>query len=375
MAGGKFSLNLSNSSTKLEFNKYKLKNNIFSSNLNDVMTSYDEINYNVVSKEIINQKDLNNRNESLIKDHADLNGDGKITIDDENLLKQHILGTTGPFKQNGDVNNDGLVNIKDASEIQNYINNSANNASELNNQTLSFDQSYTDGKAKTEYFQVYTEEPDPAIAINYWSDRLSSSDFVYPKDSKTGKSLGAWPKNYKDYPIQLTNYKIYDDNFIWPVTPSEGKYIFVYNHNGIDIMADFGTPIYSPVDGLIEFSSWGDTPNKGCDETAYTITIRLNEPIALNGKNTDSIDSIFLGHLSGIRYRVDPGTQSIQIKKGELLGFVGNAQGDPKVEGWAPHLHASYFNNVKGYDTAFLDTQEIEKLYNVENGKNIKSGN
>ena len=98
MAGGKFSLNLSNSSTKLEFNKYKLKNNIFSSNLNDVMTSYDEINYNVVSKEIINQKDLNNGNESLIKDHADLNGDGKITIDDENLLKQHILGTTGPFK-------------------------------------------------------------------------------------------------------------------------------------------------------------------------------------------------------------------------------------------------------------------------------------
>ena len=182
MAVGKFSVNLSNSSTKLEFNKYKLKNNIFSSNLNDIMTSYDEINYNVVSKEIINQKDLNNGNESLRKDHADLNGDGKITIDDENWLKQHILGTTGPFKQNGDVNNDGLVNIKDVSEIQNYINNSANNASELNNQTLSFDQSYTDGKAKAEYFQVYTEEPDPAIAINYWSDRLSSSDFVYPKD-------------------------------------------------------------------------------------------------------------------------------------------------------------------------------------------------
>ena len=369
MAGGKFSLNLSNSSTKLEFNKYKLKNNIFSSNLNDVMTSYDEINYNVVSKEIINQKDLNNGNESLIKDHADLNGDGKITIDDENLLKQHILGTTGPFKQNGDVNNDGLVNIKDASEIQNYINNSANNASELNNQTLSFDQSYTDGKAKTEYFQVYTEEPDPAIAINYWSDRLSSSDFVYPKDSKTGKSLGAWPKNYKDYPIQLTNYKIYDDNFIWPVTPSEGKYIFVYNHNGIDIMANFGTPIYSPVDGTLVYSTWGNTTNKGSDETAYSVTITPDQKITYAGT---TIDEIFMTHMSGIRYRCEWGQCNRKVKKGELLGFVGNAAGSANSVGWAPHVHMTLYNS-SSYNTG-LSTSSIEKLYNIKSNTNRKAG-
>lgn len=44
-------------------------------------------------------------------------------------------------------------------------------------------------------------------------------------------------------------------------------------------MAVFGTPIYSPVDGILEYSEWGHTGNHGGDATAYSLSIKLTTPI------------------------------------------------------------------------------------------------
>ena len=233
--------------------------------------------------------------------------------------------------------------------------------------TLGFGESYSDGNA-TSGFYVTQSEPDPSLAINYWS-YVDSKDFVYPKDEKTGKSLGAWPKNYKSIPAQLDNPKTYQKYFIWPVTPSGGTYSYVYEHNGIDIMADFGEPIYSPVDAILVYSTWGHTTNRGSDETAYSVTLELEKPVKFKGV---SIGHIFMTHMSGIRYRCEWGECNRKVKKGELLGFVGNAAGSAESPGWATHLHMTYY--PYDYYSGGLYTTNMEKLYNIKSGTKRKAG-
>lgn len=215
-------------------------------------------------------------------------------------------------------------------------------------------------------------EPDPSAAVNYWKNILNPNDYIYPKDEKTGLPLGAWPKNYGSIPTQLSTYKTYGNAFIWPVTPVKGVYQFVYQHTGMDIMAYFGEPIYSPVNGVLEYSEWGHTSNQGGDETAYSLSIKLTEPVVVNGK---TISTIFFTHMSGIRYRCARGRCNRTVRKGELLGFVGNAAGSAESVGWAPHLHATYY--PEGNYGAGLNTTAMENLYNVPNytkGYNIVAG-
>lgn len=205
--------------------------------------------------------------------------------------------------------------------------------------------------------QVLGDEPDPSLAIKYWSDYLSVDDFIFPKDESSGLSLGAWPKNHENIPKQLSNYKEYN-GFIWPTTPIDDTYTFVYEHNGIDIMANVGTPVYSPVSGTLDYSEWGHTVNKGSDETAYTVSINLDTPISFGGVN---IQKVFLTHLCGIRYRCSSCNQTIQ--KGELIGYTGNAAGDAASVGWAPHLHMTLYDG-SNYDNGVYTTN-IQKLYNI----------
>lgn len=206
-------------------------------------------------------------------------------------------------------------------------------------------------------------EPDPSAPINCWPNIVSADNFIYPKDEKTGLPLGAWPKNYASYPTQLSGYKTYYGEFIFPTTPTKETYHFVYDHNGIDIMSNFGTPVYSPVDGKLDYSEWGHTSNRGGDETSYSISITLSKPTTVG--NT-TITSIFLTHMSGIRYRCTWNSCNRNVKKGELIGFTGNAAGTSESVGWAPHLHATYYP-ASGYD-AGLRTANMESLYSIPNG-------
>lgn len=220
--------------------------------------------------------------------------------------------------------------------------------------------------------EVLTEEPDPSCAINYWANKvvLNKDDYVYPKD-ENGKSLGAWPSNYSSIPktIKIEN-KYAKDYFIWPVTPTYGVYRFVYDHNGIDIEAPVGTPIYSPVDGTLVYSHWGNTVNKGSDETAYSVRITLDTMFLYDDV---LVTDVFLTHLSGIIYRCSSVNEcNRKVKQGELIGFVGTAAGTATSPGFAPHLHMSIYN-FKSYD-AGLTTKQIESLYKMSNYKKIKAG-
>ena len=213
---------------------------------------------------------------------------------------------------------------------------------------------------------VFSSEPNPADPMSCYPNIIAMSKFTFPVDSN-GRKLGSFPKNYNSIPTQLTNYKTYHKEFIIPVTPVSSKYNFVYQHNGIDFMAVFGTPIYSPVDGTLQYSEWGHTGNKGWDETAYSASIVMDRPVTFNGK---SIGQIFLTHMSGIRYRCS--SCNIKVKKGQLLGFSGNAAGSASSGGWAPHLHMSMYP-VGKYDQG-LQTREIEQLYNLSSGMTLNAG-
>lgn len=213
---------------------------------------------------------------------------------------------------------------------------------------------------------VFSSEPNPADPMSCWPNIIAMSRFTFPVDNN-GRKLGSFPKNYNSIPTQLTNYKTYHKEFIIPVTPVSSKYNFVYQHNGIDFMAVFGTPIYSPVDGTLQYSEWGHTGNKGWDETAYSASIVMDRPVTFNGK---TIGQIFLTHMSGIRYRCS--SCNIKVKKGQLLGFSGNAAGSATSGGWAPHLHMSMYP-VGKYDQG-LQTREIEQLYNLTSGMTLNAG-
>lgn len=220
--------------------------------------------------------------------------------------------------------------------------------------------------------KVLAEEPDPSCAINYWGNKnyLDSNSYVYPKD-KNGKSLGAWPSNYSSIPTTIKIENSYlSGKFIWPVTPTNGVYNRGYDHVGIDIAAPVGAPIYSPVDGTLVYSHWGNTVNKGSDETAYSVRITLKDKETFFGVE---ITEVFLTHLSGIIYRCSSKTEcNREIKKGELIGFVGTAAGTATSSGFAPHLHMSIYN-FYNYD-AGLTTEQIDDFYNMRDGKLIKAG-
>lgn len=217
-------------------------------------------------------------------------------------------------------------------------------------------------------------EPDPSTAINYWSSNynyIDANNFIYPTDANTKLSLGAWPKNYSVYTTQLSDYYVYLDTFIFPVTPENGTYHFVYEHNGIDIMSSFGSPVYSPVDGTLEYSEWGHTVNKGSDETAYTVSIELDKPVNINGV---AIQEVFLTHMSGIVYRCSSiSTCNRRVQKGELLGFTGNAAGTAESIGWAPHLHMTLY--PKGDYSSGLSSSIIQdKVYGLGSSNTVKAG-
>lgn len=206
-------------------------------------------------------------------------------------------------------------------------------------------------------------QPSPDCALRY--NNVNLDNFIYPQ--KNGKSLGAWPKDYEKM-THLTITKKYQSNkLIFPVTPTNNKYSRVYDHGGIDIKAPIGTPVYAPGSGTLRYSEWGHTDYKQGNETAYTVTIFLDNPIEYEGKK---YDTVFLTHMSGIADYCKDGKCNKHVNQGELIGFVGNAGG-------VPHLHMSYYIRALGYEKSNIPTKGLESIYNLNcNGcsNEIKAG-
>lgn len=177
-------------------------------------------------------------------------------------------------------------------------------------------------------------------------------EFFYAFDKNTGYRLGMWPKDFDLTPITVT--KTYN-GLIWPATQaSQGD---GYDHEGIDIGYTMLTPVYAPADGTIISSSWGGTTNRDFWETAYVIKIKLDNSISYNDK---TIKELWLGHFAGIRYRVNSSDESIHIKQGELIGWIGFAN--------APHLHLTLDYSCD------LQTTACKAFYAIGHGELREAG-
>jgi murein DD-endopeptidase MepM/ murein hydrolase activator NlpD len=95
-------------------------------------------------------------------------------------------------------------------------------------------------------------------------------------------------------------------------------------HDGVDLVAPIGTPIYAASDGIVA----GAGPNGG-----YGNWIRIDHPGKL---------STVYGHLSEFAPGIEAG---VLVSRGELIGFVGNTG-----RSTGAHLHFEIVSSGKPVD-------------------------
>ena len=159
-----------------------------------------------------------------------------------------------------------------------------------------------------------------ASAMN--SGSLSSLLPSIPSASITGADTAVGALN-------SINFSIFDKGGIGYryITQGYGRtpYAYMYIdgwHNGIDIAADYGAPIYSPTDGIVIAV---DDQDNYCPRRAFGRFVVVED-------DTNHLVLMF-AHLANI-----PVAPLEVIKKGQLIGTVGNT-GDET----GPHLHFSIF--------------------------------
>lgn len=131
--------------------------------------------------------------------------------------------------------------------------------------------------------------------------------------------------------LKSINFNIFDkggDGYKY-ITQGYGRtpwsYMYIDGwHNGIDIAADYGAPIYSPTDGIV--IATGDQDNY-CPRRAFGRFVVVED-------DTNHLVLMF-AHLADI-----PVTPLEVVKKGQLIGTVG-ASGDET----GTHLHFSIFQS------------------------------
>ena len=109
----------------------------------------------------------------------------------------------------------------------------------------------------------------------------------------------------------------------------------LFMHDGVDLVAATGTPVYAAADGIVI----GAAPNGG-----YGNWIRIDHP----GKT-----ATVYGHLSGFAAGIEEGAR---VSQGELIGFVGNTG-----RSTGAHLHFEIVSNGRAVDPlAFPETKRAQ---------------
>ena len=109
----------------------------------------------------------------------------------------------------------------------------------------------------------------------------------------------------------------------------------LYMHDGVDLVAVTGTPVYAAADGIVI----GAAPNGG-----YGNWIRIDHPAKT---------STVYGHLSGFAPGIEEGAR---VSQGELIGFVGNTG-----RSTGAHLHFEILSNGRAVDPlAYPETKRAQ---------------
>ncbi|RNB59775.1 LysM peptidoglycan-binding domain-containing protein [Brevibacillus gelatini] len=137
----------------------------------------------------------------------------------------------------------------------------------------------------------------------------------------------------KDYWFPFNNaswYEPYGDSFGSDREWTESQSGSVRSHEGIDIMAPKGTPIYSVSDGTINRVGWNTYGGWRINITDKNGQFRM-----------------YYAHLSAYAPGLRVGGT---VKAGQLIGFVGDTgYGGPGTVGmFAPHLHFGMYRNDNG---------------------------
>lgn len=150
-------------------------------------------------------------------------------------------------------------------------------------------------------------------------DILNIGDRLYvPAAAKSASTAAASSANGQ-FPLRPNTYKPFTDNFAdertW--TP-EGEE--VRTHEGVDIFADKGTPVYSAKAGTVIRIGWNEYGG-------WRLTVQVDDSTAF-----------YYAHLSGYADGLALGDK---VKQGQLIGYVGNTGYGPEgTEGqFDPHLH------------------------------------
>ncbi|MDR0960437.1 MAG: M23 family metallopeptidase [Propionibacteriaceae bacterium] len=127
------------------------------------------------------------------------------------------------------------------------------------------------------------------------------------------------------------------NNLFTPITGIDAGYV---GDSGLDISAPKGTPVYAVGDGTLEYAEYGHTQwvptAENPFDTPYSINIKLDSPVMVNGK---TYPYIFMTHLSSTAvHKQDKSSGAIRIRKGQLIGYSGIGNG-------APHLHISFYDS------------------------------
>jgi len=100
------------------------------------------------------------------------------------------------------------------------------------------------------------------------------------------------------------------------------------SRNAYDLMCPVGTEVLSPVNGKITKARQSNSKNP--QVYGWNIVI-----------STDDGDQIFMTHLD---YKKDKAEEGDIVKKGDLLGYIGDPKSDEVPKHFPPHLHVSTKN-------------------------------
>ncbi|MFC3883814.1 LysM peptidoglycan-binding domain-containing protein [Bacillus songklensis] len=211
------------------------------------------------------------------------------------------------------------------------------------NRTLFPDKSETSASTYATIHKVQAGEYLSVIAPKYNTtvEKIKSlngltSNTIYVgqelKVTEGARPASATPSFLRDgiFPLAKGTYQPYGDT--WGASRQYGGDRV---HEGTDIFAAKGTPIYSSTDGRIVSYGWNQLGG-------WRITIKTNEGY-----------SLYYAHMS--KYATGLGV-GVSVKKGQMIGYVGDSGYGPQgtTGKFVPHLHFGIYDPhwkaINGYD-------------------------
>jgi murein DD-endopeptidase MepM/ murein hydrolase activator NlpD len=123
-------------------------------------------------------------------------------------------------------------------------------------------------------------------------------------------------------------------------------------HEGVDLAANFGTPILAAGDGIVRgaelkggYGNWIEIEHDGLQVTPPPVGKQEARPV--------KITTVY-GHLSAFAEGIEPG---VRVKQGEVIGYVGSTG-----RSTGPHLHFEILQNGHPTNPMISQTLRPEQL-------------